>query len=625
MKLKHLFFNALAVMAFAACSSEAEEIKPTEKAETSISLDLEIQGNMNTPQEDGLIPTETRRMTLDLSEDYPPFTYQEGISSFVTHCFLRNDEGTAQFYAQVDWEPTVETSGRITLKMKGSTLNLLPTGDLIGKSEAELQALAPQAGQTWYIAGTMGGGVLSEDRTRVDFSYRPALDNNAPAGSVRMPVSFSWKPFTISKAFGQRAPQIAVQFKPQGSLIHIRAQKKAGAADLPYLTDGSRAQVIVGFTSNAYYHQGGLDYTLSDNVVAEPSYNGDWDRSGRLEWGARFRAITPAADTQKGSAFLWLMPRTDIADSQVYSEVYLSSHTGNVLGTTRKSEVITQPFKSGLAYVYFLEYDRPYNPIDLFAKSNVSAESMAGVTSESDPVVAEPQLLASETSTTGSAMLNWATMQAQFNSSTGGSAVINNRRHEIPANYFWEAVLPSSRPLFSNLNTAVTKPETWSTILHNMGKDIRRFGSVESTFYAKSNTLAYAIRFAGGNTNNYYRTAYRYELVTSTPGHEHLKITTRYLGPSFSGSITDVVEDATFWNVNNTDDAVRCFPLTGRINDTDQHIGLGTQTVLYSRTLVSGSHHLFYALFVRAPRVTELFPGSGFDMNQKLPIRLISW
>ncbi len=598
MKLKHLFFNALAVMTFAACSSEAEEIKPADKSETSISLNLELQGNMNTPEEDGL-----RAMTLDKSEDYPPFTYEEGVSSFVTHCFLRNEEGTAQFYAEVDWDATVETSGRITLKMKGSTLNLLPTGDLIGKSEAELQALAPKAGEIWYIAGMMGGGVLSADRTKVDFTYTED-EATFQSNQVRIPLSFSWKPFTISKAFGERAPQIVVQFKPKGSLIHARYKMKSGTV-LP----NPKPMVTIALTSNAFDRNVAFDYTLStpSQLVEEPTsaYTSKW--TGDFAFRTTYRAIEPD-DNLKGSVLFWGIYRTDIAASEHKTEIYLASHTGRVLGSGKTSEVITTPFEEGLAYTHFFEVERPLMPLEAMAKANISEASLAADA---------PAFLTSETSTEGSAYLNFDDAVARFSTRV---VHIDGRRYQLLGTPFWSVILPNANVLLNATpGTTETRDDTGSQHYGPRLTNIQLYGAMQSVYHTKSATLGYAIRLIGESSSNYFRTAYRYELVKGTSGHEHLKMTSRYLGASFTGSITDVIEDATFWNVNNSDDVVRYIPLAGQKSATDVTGYLGQRAYLWTASAHSTQQTLAYSVAVLDP-ILRVYPS---QRTLKFPIRLM--
>jgi uncharacterized protein (TIGR02145 family) len=91
--------------------------------------------------------------------------------------------------------------------------------------------------------------------------------------------------------------------------------------------------------------------------------------------------------------------------------------------------------------------------------------------------------------------------------------------------------------------------------------------------YADKNGIRYAIRFMRDQAmaiDNKLLQAYRYETVGSTEnGDLRLKITVRYLGRSFKGSIDDIANEG-WWNTNREQDAVREFPYLPTTFDASQ-------------------------------------------------------
>jgi hypothetical protein len=96
--------------------------------------------------------------------------------------------------------------------------------------------------------------------------------------------------------------------------------------------------------------------------------------------------------------------------------------------------------------------------------------------------------------------------------------------------------------------------------------------------------ILYAIRFKRDpemELDNKLLSAYRYEFVgdKEDPLSAGLKVTVRYLGPSFKGNMDDIANE-TYWKTNNKEDIVRIFPYAGscsRVGYKPGGIGSGTQ------------------------------------------------
>jgi hypothetical protein len=86
--------------------------------------------------------------------------------------------------------------------------------------------------------------------------------------------------------------------------------------------------------------------------------------------------------------------------------------------------------------------------------------------------------------------------------------------------------------------------------------------------YVEKEGVRYAIRFMRDpnmEMDNKMLCAYHYQLVGNAEKSDiRLKVTVRYLGPAFKGTLDDVANE-TYWATNNKEDVVREFPLAGYI------------------------------------------------------------
>lgn len=93
------------------------------------------------------------------------------------------------------------------------------------------------------------------------------------------------------------------------------------------------------------------------------------------------------------------------------------------------------------------------------------------------------------------------------------------------------------------------------------------------TYFADYNNatpnISYGIKFM--NADNELRCAYRYEPIglyeSANNLTGHFKVTVRYLGPNFTGSINDISNE-NYWDTNNQEDIVRIFPAVGFIDQS---------------------------------------------------------
>ncbi len=531
MKLKHLFFNALAVMAFAACSSEAEEIKPAEKASTA-TLQLDMTGQYGGGSSD-----QTRALSLDGTE-YPRFIHEEGVTDWKTHCFIRNEEGTVQFYALVDWNATTDSDGNISLHIKNSTLTLQNSAG----SDVTATETLPKAGERWYIAGIAGGGVLDETKSNVSFSGNNHLEGVLKSHQVRIPLAFGWTRFTIPSNT-ERAPQIVVQFQPQGTLFSVYVNNKTNPLNGPLNT------ALVAET-NAFSRNGIFDYSLTatraENTSA-PKWIW-WDEGMQT---INVREIRMGANTAE-NAYFWAMPRTTVPTEGFSTTLRFADFTTYAEGTTTAPVAKTKQYEAGKTYmetgldvgpiIHFWEFLTPYN---------VAPDGQSFVTTSANDV---------------SGYWTWEEAVEKFSNIT-----IDGVQYQLPVTSQWRAIVPSwyganeDGFIRFNLATAVDNKKEFMS-----GNGMSR--EYVSSCRGSLNNEAYALRFWTEDGDYSRLTAVRYQYIDNplhTGGRKMMKITFRYLGPTASATTVDEIANTTYWESNTENDVTFDFPASGRYRHTD--------------------------------------------------------
>ncbi len=520
MKLKHLFFNAVAVMAFAACSSEAEEIKPAEKNSTA-TLQLEMTGQYGSGNTD-----QTRALTFD-GGDYPIFTHQEGTTNWQTHCFIRNEAGTAQFYALVDWNATTNDDGSISLHIKNSTLTLQNSAG----SDVTATATLPKAGERWYIAGIAGGGVLDDTKSNVSFAYNQALDAKLTANQARVPLAFGWTRFTIPSNT-ERAPRIVVQFQPQGTLLGVYVNNR---------TNRGKAVVTsqLKVRTNALSQSGVFDYALTA-TRADYASAPKWTFANEQATTETIVRDINVPQDAGANCYIWAMPRTTAPTEGFSTKTYVGRYKTFAEGTTDELPVKTEAFAAAKSYHTGLDIDRPRMPLEYVAEYNL----------------ADDDTFADSHANNASAYYSWDETTTKFLSKT-----IDYKPYRLPQISDYRGIFPIAG---IGWNTNYSTPEQrseWLTI-----GDIA-YNNVASSYTSRGDGIIYGLKFI--NTPD-LMVAYRYQIMGQFAVgslDSHLKISARYLGPDFSGDVSTIAQES-FWESNNTEDIIRHFPLCGFYRDS---------------------------------------------------------
>ncbi len=562
MKLKHLFFNALAVISFAACSSEAEEIKPADKS-TTATLQLDMTGQYGSGNSD-----QTRALSLDGTE-YPRFIHEEGVTDWSTHCFIRNEAGTVQFYALVDWNATTDSDGNISLHIKNSTLTLQNSAG----SDVTATETLPKAGERWYIAGIAGGGVLDATKSNVDFAYSYDLDKLLLNNQARIPLSFGWTRFTVPSN-SERAPRIVVQFQPQGTLLSVNVNNKTN------VNNEALEATFIKVRSNALSQDGVFDYSLTASradYTAAPKWTFTSDEATTSDI---YQTIEGMASNASFNQYVWAMPRPESAKPSggFSTRIGLVSYKVYEAGTTNTPVARTTSYKAGLSYSTSIDVNRPFLPYEYFTTHNVATDGVSFTSSQANDA---------------SGLWNWADAVDKFKAIT-----IDGRDYRLPVVNEMRSIFPQVS--LTNLN--FSSESTVENITENIRLDAMTKGTL-SSYKSSGSNIIYALRYRekviGTETEykNHRLTAVRYEYTDNSNGGKMLRTTFRHLGTAGAATTLARVADETYWQSNTENDVVLEFPASRRLDASGQVMNTGSGWYWTRSERSTGSVQAWVSLF----------------------------
>lgn len=348
---KYICALLLGALGLVSCSKD-EDPQQADKSRVAGTLALDLSGAF-----DGM-----KSLTLDMDQDMPPFTHQEGVTDWTTHCFIRNATGSSQYYAEVKWKVTNSTTRSIKLE---SDTHVITLQTISGES-----TVLPQNGETWYIAGIAGGGTLSPDRKSVTFAPRSWLNmDTRTSNEMSIPIAFGWTEFKVDEA--GTAPKVQVTFKPQGSLLRLKL-------DNTKQKNGGYFNVIerMEFKSNAITQDGSFDYSLSGAPRATYTSIPRFVYTDPLGTEEDFSMDISIKRGQVGNYLLWAMPREAQPATGYRTSLkvgpYRLYHPGLPTTRTRIADR-TKPYRSSYAYAHNIDVDHPIIPLKYLAEYHVSS------------------------------------------------------------------------------------------------------------------------------------------------------------------------------------------------------------------------------------------------------------
>ncbi len=501
----------LSAWATVACSGD-NGLTPVEEnisQNKPVSYTLKLSGGVASDAE--------RALNFDISQANPAILET---SDWTTHVFFRKEGATFVGYAKIEWEFTGrDSNGKIRLQQKNLTFDLENTnGDL------------PSAGETWYIAGIAGGGVLDDTKSNVSFAYNQALDAKLTANQARVPLAFGWTRFTIPSNT-ERAPRIVVQFQPQGTLLGVYVNNR---------TNRGKAVVTsqLKVRTNALSQSGVFDYALTA-TRADYASAPKWTFANEQATTETIVRDINVPQDAGANCYIWAMPRTTAPSEGFSTKTYVGRYKTFAEGTTDELPVKTEAFAAAKSYHTGLDIDRPRMPLEYWTERNVNQDGTGFVTSDANN---DAQM----------GYFSHSDATARF-----ANITIDGQSYSLPAAYTARSLFHFNTALhldtYSSLPATALNQEEWGVSVGGL-----RHGTLQADYYITSFTEFYGIRLKGGN--NDMTVAYRYQILGS--GTEtYLKVTNRYLGPT-DLTINDIA-NSSYWESNTADDIVRVFPYAG--------------------------------------------------------------
>ncbi len=504
----------LSAWATVACSGE-NGLTPVEEnisKNQPLSYTLKLSGGVASDAE--------RALSFDMSQANPAILET---SDWTTHVFFRKEGATFVGYAKIEWEFTGrDSNGKIRLQQRNLTFDLENTnGDL------------PSAGETWYIAGIAGGGKLNSAKTAVDFAYDETLDGALAQNQVRVPLTFAWTKLNIVE---NAADEAFVNFKPQGTLLHVYANNKTTVAMGSYLN----------LTSNVLDRAGGYDFATANTSVSEGAMP-TWTFTN-AERTASLRVPMSGAVDAKMQGLVWGMPRSGVSSpSTTIGNTPIDYKVYNVGTTTAFTSTAT--FRSGRAYQVNVDVYRPKLPIEYVAEYNMKNDTEFATSHSND----------------ASAYWNLADAVSKFSNIT-----INGKEYHLPGLRELYAIgTPAHVIAFNSSLTYYLTP--YSNERYNITEEAEVAGVTSvytSDYYNTGDKVSYGIRFQ--SAGDQLKVAYRYRIIGDWilgNLNNYLEITVRYLGSGFSGTLT-TINNEDFWNDSSAEYITRIIPATGRMVGT---------------------------------------------------------
>lgn len=594
---KALAIIGLVVLGTTACNNNEEVLQPSIQPSTQpteetfqLSLDLESTYELN--------ESEAKALAYDNLNGTGKPTLSTSNQDWTTHLFIRNSRGTGQFYAAVNWRTIGREGGKI--KLESLKDNSKHTVLSLSSSGITLPA-RPKKGETWYIAGIMGGGKLNDLRTEVRFDDKEAVDAN----KARVPYAFKWTPFVVGDI--HKPTKLTVHFKPQGVQFSVKADQWQGKVHRSLLP---KARII----SNALTQRGKFNYALT----AGRQQNG-----GMPQFAYDLDLTATSVDTlqaQMGihgnllSTVLWAMPKEGrVAPQDPKTRPCVLGYIVDKRGTTTEHGLRTGIFTRGKSYEVELSVFRPRLPLELVAEYNLAGPNGTSFlnthhrTSNKTHYFTHARSRGFQQQKIGDKawkLPNFGDIRAFF----------IDRQVEIRKSQYGRIIVDNRA----------------KTITSNPGNALTLFGVPMGTSALKSeyifsrtdNVSGYALRMLDANSGNIHKVAYRYQILRDGAA-PRLRITARYLGGnSPESSILDVAS-ANYWNANQNNDVQRSFPLWGFYKSpTNRDV---TDAGEYGDYWYDTPDQTFFQIFDKAQPIGEWFiPGGGQQGGTLLmPVRLM--
>ena len=568
---------------------------------TSRSLSIELSSEL-APEEVGLSAQELRSMAFTSGGNKPGLHRS---SDWRGHLFFRK-KGDDSFvgYAAVTWKVSYDQTKKKFVLKSTSALNI------------EHVPALPALGETWYVAAVLGGGELGYDKQSVSFRAYGAQESKDGITKLEVPFVSNWAPLTITVEKDQLTCEAHFRLSPKGFIARATIKNSTNydyriyrhksvngrlSPELPrlgfqILSGEDRRSGCVGLT---LYFSGAEnpDASLQSGIVS--TYPQWWRVT---EFGPHHTNTLPIYPDSKNPITLkakeglcnvlfwgYAPPAQDVRlvvgsaqseeDWDPFSPAFFrrDGSTAKNFSSPVEDYAVNIPavkVRDGKPYqVTFEMYRRPTMAIDYILSPDEAKvqrpEDYLGDIMRSPLGLAQFRLPYSIATLKMNALSSiFPEPKCYVSKSTSGAPVFEESSPEILDYSFTKPftqslVGPDIRDQIKGMGDGKTiyALRFMPTTVNQVGdRLLRGYDEMLSLFP----DFMYLYRDPEENTlstDGERQSAYRYEYVDDpkSSGRKALKVTARYLGNAWSGSIDDIA-NVSFWNANSERNVVYYFP-----------------------------------------------------------------
>lgn len=366
-----------------------------------------------------------------------------------------------------------------------------------------------------------------------------------------IPYVLDW---TDIKLVGNFLSDLKLTFKPRGNLLRFTIKNNTGES----------AQVKgINVWSNAFF-------TKSQFRFDQPLIGGDLLTSGYVDPENLPKRVVsydlPEVKTfipgEAKTYYLWVAPRKDLTD---YTTLIRAIGPNNEVYRPFYSETA---LKEGSTNINLgLNPEQKLTPEEVYVTRNVPLRHLAkyNLKSTTEMTTATTELTESKYFYYGDTQLNTSNVLYTMPvTSLKPDQMIKNIN--VPGYYLanqqqWTAIMPSYQWYdFNDYEISDRTEQVWfpgETGMHIYQSDYKG---------VKSERTIYALRFIGEGNRKLVAIRYRAQgsfALNSTDSYLEMK--SRYLGPTFTGTLESIANDA-YWNTPDPTDVVRRLPALGYMN-----------------------------------------------------------
>ena len=200
-------------LSLASCRKDENPFPNEVLPDTSQLLNLELSSEID-PMEVGLSIEKLRSMAFTSNGSKP--ILDMGKSDWKGHLFFRKvGDNSFVGYAAVTWTASYDAKRRKIVLKSSQNISL------------ENAPALPQVGETWYISAVLGGGTLSGDKQSINFAANGVQESaDGISSGLNVPFVSKWTPLSITTSASGVSRKAHFTFSPKGFIMRATIMNK---------------------------------------------------------------------------------------------------------------------------------------------------------------------------------------------------------------------------------------------------------------------------------------------------------------------------------------------------------------------------------------------------------------